>query len=236
MREKEWMTWRERERGDDDDDDGACRSLAAVERRMDVLYRIRRGSRSGIDHSYRLRIHTSYSTCHYCVAHHYQQAPDVTGPLLLLCFPSSPAPACLCLCPSLSLSLSLSLSITARSLFLPSSCSLSPSPLSRSRCYLSALSQSPLPPCAAGPCRCGGQGRTGRRSSAPARRLGARPLSSGAGVRAGPHWRGGKRRTPPLPRPGLRRGSPPSALDLLGFGGMDQGLRGGWSPSPAHFV
>ena len=59
----------------------------------------------------------------------------------------------------------------------------------------SLLSQSLFPPCAAGPCRCGGQGRTGHRSSAPARRLGARPHSSGAGGQGG---------------------LPPSALDPLG--------------------
>jgi len=99
--------------------------------------------------------------------------------------------------------------ISSRSLSL-----FSPSPffpaLSKSLLRLGSPNRRPLPLSAAGLCRCRGQGRTAHRSSAPARRLGAQPLSSSAGVRVGPC--GG------TAAPGDRASAtaPPSALDLLG--------------------
>ena len=85
--------------------------------------------------------------------------------------------------------------ISSRSLSL-----FSPSPffpaLSKSLLRLGSPNRRPLPLSAAGLCRCRGQGRTAHRSSAPARRLGAQPLSSSAGVRVGP------RGAPPLPETG----------------------------------
>ena len=85
--------------------------------------------------------------------------------------------------------------ISSRSLSL-----FSPSPffpaLSKSLLRLGSPNHHPLPLSAAGLCRCRGQGRTAHRSSAPARRLGAQPLSSSAGVRVGP------RGAPPLPETG----------------------------------
>ena len=94
--------------------------------------------------------------------------------------------------------------ISSRSLSL-----FSPSPffpaLSKSLLRLGSPNRRPLPLSAAGLCRCRGQGRTAHRSSAPARRLGAQPLSSSAGSGLG---RVGHRRSRRL---GLRHGTPVGA-------------------------